>query len=63
MFRTWIGKVQRYLFKPIIPLIKLEGVIDQKMHRQVEYCLQKINVERCNALALVINSPGKINDV
>ena len=72
-----LATLQKKLLKPIIPVIKISGVInlDQYINRhrfalilfhgrtsKVALSLKQINPSRSKALAVVVNSPGKKQD-
>ena len=52
-----LGAIQRWLFKPVIPIIRIKG-IDPDTTANITRSLQKINPNISKGLALVIDSTG-----
>eukprot|EP01016_Furgasonia_blochmanni_P024665 TRINITY_DN2662_c0_g3_i2.p1 TRINITY_DN2662_c0_g3~~TRINITY_DN2662_c0_g3_i2.p1 ORF type:complete len:221 (+),score=61.20 TRINITY_DN2662_c0_g3_i2:155-817(+) len=53
-----LGKVQKLLLKPLVPVVKIQGNIDANTATGLTKSLHSINAARAKALAVVINSPG-----
>eukprot|EP00331_Platyophrya_macrostoma_P025751 CAMPEP_0176444230 /NCGR_PEP_ID=MMETSP0127-20121128/22932_1 /TAXON_ID=938130 /ORGANISM="Platyophrya macrostoma, Strain WH" /LENGTH=201 /DNA_ID=CAMNT_0017829685 /DNA_START=11 /DNA_END=611 /DNA_ORIENTATION=- len=52
------GSIQKLLFKPLVPLIKINGMIDSAQTTLVQKSLEQVNPKRSKALVVVVNSHG-----
>jgi len=52
------ASLKNAFLKPLIPVIKINGVINVDQTSKVALSLKKVNPSRSKALAVVINSPG-----
>jgi len=53
-----LGGLQKLLFGPIVPIVRVQGIIGPGSTARIEASLRKIDVSRSAAVALVINSRG-----
>eukprot|EP00331_Platyophrya_macrostoma_P004869 CAMPEP_0176416270 /NCGR_PEP_ID=MMETSP0127-20121128/6257_1 /TAXON_ID=938130 /ORGANISM="Platyophrya macrostoma, Strain WH" /LENGTH=276 /DNA_ID=CAMNT_0017796335 /DNA_START=31 /DNA_END=861 /DNA_ORIENTATION=- len=50
--------IKNAIFKPLLPVLKIQGPITSELTSKVARSLKNINPKRSKALAVVINSPG-----
>jgi len=52
------GSLQRRILGPIIPIIRIQGIITEPSVSKLEKSLANFRPERAQAMAVLVNSPG-----